>query len=145
MSLFQPRSVRPLQRSHSEAMLTSEQCRSLALLVSIAKVGCQNVRVCLSNTRGSTIFRNILSSTLQCFHTKKNVPYHWKPHKMRRKYLNQWFTWTTYRYPLTLNIQGPRYPDLNRTVLLLLMPWLLVLQGHQQIWQWLCKLDRSLS
>ena len=46
---------------------------------------------------------------------------------------------------LTLNMWGPSYPDLTRSLSWLLMSWLLASPGHQQPWYWLCKLGRSLS
>ena len=53
-------------------------------------------------------------------------------------YLNQW--WLDYRRiyaSLGLN-------ELNRSISLLPMPWLLVLPGHQQPWYSLCRIGRSI-
>ena len=38
---------------------------------------------------------------------------------------------------LTLNVWGPSYLSLIRSISLLLMPWLLTSPGHQQPWYWL--------
>ena len=38
---------------------------------------------------------------------------------------------------LTLNVQGPSYLSLTRSISWLLMPWLLTSPGHQQPWYWL--------
>ena len=46
---------------------------------------------------------------------------------------------------LTLNVRGPCYLGLTRSISLLLMSWLLTLLGHQQPWYWLCRMGRSLS
>ena len=46
---------------------------------------------------------------------------------------------------LTLNVQGPSYLHLTRSILWLLMPWLLTSPGHQQPWYWLYRICRSLS
>ena len=46
---------------------------------------------------------------------------------------------------LTLNVQGPSYLGLTRSISWLLMPWLLTSPGHQQPWYWLCKIGRFLS
>ena len=44
---------------------------------------------------------------------------------------------------LTLNVQGPSYRSLNRSISWLLMPWLLASPGHQQPWYWPCKIGKS--
>ena len=44
-----------------------------------------------------------------------------------------------------LNMRGPSYLGLTRSILWLLMPWLLVSPGHQQSWYWLYRISRSLS
>ena len=38
--------------------------------------------------------------------------------------------------PLTLNVRGPSYLGLTRSISWLLMPWLLTSPGHQQPWYW---------
>ena len=38
---------------------------------------------------------------------------------------------------LTLNVRGPSYLGLTRSISWLLMPWLLTSPGHQQPWYWL--------
>ena len=49
------------------------------------------------------------------------------------------------RQPLTLNVRGPSYLGLTRSISWLLMPWLLTSPGHQQPWYWLHRICRSLS
>ena len=46
---------------------------------------------------------------------------------------------------LTLNLWGPSYLGLTRSLSWLLMPWLLTSPGHQQPWYWLCRIGKSLS
>ena len=46
---------------------------------------------------------------------------------------------------LTLNVRGPSYLGLTRSISWLLMPWLLTSPGHQQPWYWLCGIGRFLS
>ena len=46
---------------------------------------------------------------------------------------------------LTLNMWGPSYLGLTRSISWLLMPWLLTSPGHQQPWYWLCRIGRFLS
>ena len=46
---------------------------------------------------------------------------------------------------LTLNVRGPSYLGLTRSISWLLMPWLLKSPGHQQPWDWLYKICRSFS
>ena len=46
---------------------------------------------------------------------------------------------------LTLNMRGPSYLGLTRSISWLLMPWLLTLPGHQQPWYWLYRICRSFS
>ena len=46
---------------------------------------------------------------------------------------------------LTLYVRGPSNLGLARSISWLLMPWLLSLPGHQQLWYWLCRIARSLS
>ena len=48
-------------------------------------------------------------------------------------------------YDLTLNVRGPSYVDLTRSISWLLKPWLLRSPGHQQPWYWLCRIGRFLS
>ena len=45
----------------------------------------------------------------------------------------------------TLNVRGPSYLGLTRSISWLLMPWLLTSPGHQQPWYWLCRRGRFLS
>ena len=47
--------------------------------------------------------------------------------------------------PLTLNVRGPSYLGLTRSISWLLMPWLLTSPGHQHPWYWLCRIGRFLS
>ena len=51
--------------------------------------------------------------------------------------------WTFFQHALTLNVRGPSYLDLTRSIRWLLMPWLLMSPGHQQPWYWLCRISRS--
>ena len=46
---------------------------------------------------------------------------------------------------LNLNVRGPSYLGLTKSISWLLMPWPLSSQGHQQPWYWLCRIGRSLS
>ena len=46
---------------------------------------------------------------------------------------------------LTLNVQGPSYLGLTRSISWLLMSWLLMPKGHQQPWYWLCRICKSWS
>ena len=46
---------------------------------------------------------------------------------------------------LTLNVQGPSYLGLTRSISWLLMPWLITSPGHQLPWYWLCRIGRFLS
>ena len=46
---------------------------------------------------------------------------------------------------LTLNVRGPSYLGLTRSISWLPMPWLLTSPGHQQPWYWLCSICRSWS
>ena len=46
---------------------------------------------------------------------------------------------------LTLNVRGPSYLGLTRSISWLLMPWLLTSPGHQQPWYWLCRICKSWS
>ena len=43
-----------------------------------------------------------------------------------------------------LNVRGPSYLGLTRSISWLLMPWLLASPGHQQPWYGLCRIGRSL-
>ena len=49
------------------------------------------------------------------------------------------YTW----WQLTLNVRGPSYLGLTRSISCLLMPWLLTSPGHQHPWYWLCRKGRS--
>ena len=49
------------------------------------------------------------------------------------------------KYKLTLNVRGPSYLGLIRSISWLLMPWLLMSPGHQQPWNWLCRICKSWS
>ena len=49
-----------------------------------------------------------------------------------------------YRFLLTLNVRGPSYLGLTRSISWLLMPWLLTSPGHQQPWYWLYRMCRSM-
>ena len=42
---------------------------------------------------------------------------------------------------LTLNVRGPSYLGLTRSISWLLMSWLLTSPGHQQPWYWLCRIS----
>ena len=44
---------------------------------------------------------------------------------------------------LTLSMRGPSYLGSMRSVLWLLMLWLLASAGHQQPWYWLCEIGKS--
>ena len=44
---------------------------------------------------------------------------------------------------LTLNVRGPSYLGITRSISWLLMPWLLTSPGHQQPWYWLCRIGMS--
>ena len=46
---------------------------------------------------------------------------------------------------LTLNVRGPSYLGLTRSISWLLMPWLLTSPGHQQPWYWLWRIGIFLS
>ena len=46
---------------------------------------------------------------------------------------------------LTLNLRGPSYFGLTRSISWLLMPWLLTSPGHQQPWYWLHRICRSFA
>ena len=48
-----------------------------------------------------------------------------------------------HRLILTLNVRGPSYLGLTRSISWLLMPCLLTSPGHQQPWYWLCKIYKS--
>ena len=54
---------------------------------------------------------------------------------------NKWSVWRN----LTLNVRGPNYLGLTRSISWLLMPWLLTSPGHQQPWYRLCSICRSWS
>ena len=43
----------------------------------------------------------------------------------------------------TFSVRGPSYRGLISSILWLLMPWLLLLPGHQQPWYWLCEIGKS--
>ena len=45
----------------------------------------------------------------------------------------------------TLNVRGPSYIGLTKSISLLPMPWLLTSPGHQQPWYWLYRICRSFS
>ena len=44
---------------------------------------------------------------------------------------------------ILLNVRGPSYLGLTRSISWLLMPWPLTSPGHQQPWYWLCRICRS--
>ena len=46
---------------------------------------------------------------------------------------------------LTLNVRGPSYLGLSRSISWLLMPWLLTSPGHQQPWYWQYRIGTFLS
>ena len=46
---------------------------------------------------------------------------------------------------LTLNVRGPSYLGLTRSISWLLMPWLLTSPGHQQPWYWQCRICSCLT
>ena len=54
-----------------------------------------------------------------------------------------WFQLPLSSQELTLNVRGPSYLGLTRSISWLLMPWLLTSPGHQQPWYWLCRVCRS--
>ena len=89
----------------------------------------------------STIFRNF-------FEIKKIFIYFWWwDDRLHSTWLTtkscstQWVE----RMRITLNVRGPSYIGLTRSISLLLMPWLLTSPGHQQPWYWLCRIGRFLS
>ena len=45
---------------------------------------------------------------------------------------------------INLNMRGPSYLGLTKSISWLLMPRLLASPGHQQPWYWLCRIDRPL-
>ena len=45
----------------------------------------------------------------------------------------------------TIDVRGPSYLGLTRSISWLLMPWLLTSPGHQQPWYWQCRKGRFLS
>ena len=51
----------------------------------------------------------------------------------------------TWENVLILNVWGPSYLGWTRSILWLLMPWLLASPGHQQPWYWLCNIGKSWS
>ena len=57
----------------------------------------------------------------------------------------QWVKLKLAELGLTLNVRGPSYLGLTRSVSWLLMPWLLTSPGHQQPWFWLCRIGKFLS
>ena len=44
---------------------------------------------------------------------------------------------------LTLNVRGPSYLGLTRSISWLLLSWLLASPGHHQPWYWLCRMGKS--
>ena len=46
---------------------------------------------------------------------------------------------------ITLNVWGPSYLGLTRSISWLLMFWLLTSPGHHEPWYWLCRIGRFLS
>ena len=46
---------------------------------------------------------------------------------------------------LTLNVRGPSYLGLTRSISWLLKPWLLASPGHEQPWYWPYRMGKSLS
>ena len=55
------------------------------------------------------------------------------------------FRSTRFKITLTLNVRGPSYLALTRSISWLLMTWLLTSRGHQQPWYWPCKICSFLS
>ena len=53
--------------------------------------------------------------------------------------------WNRKAVTLTLNVRGPSYLGLTRSISWLLMPWLITSPGHQQPWYWFCRIGRFLS
>ena len=61
-------------------------------------------------------------------------------------YINQYINVTKrLRNHSTLNVRGPSYLGLTRSISWLLMPWLLTSPGHQQPWYWQYRMCRSFS
>ena len=56
-----------------------------------------------------------------------------------------WIEFRGWSWKLTLNVRGPSYLGLTRSISWLLMPWLLTSPGHQQPWYWLCRIGKFLS
>ena len=54
-------------------------------------------------------------------------------------------SWALYCQYLILNVRGPSYLGLTKSISWLLMPWLLTSPAHQQPWYWLCRIGRFLS
>ena len=59
--------------------------------------------------------------------------------------VTMWYICLPIRGWLTLNVRGPSYLDLTRSISWLLMPWLLTSPGHQQPWYWLYRICSSFS
>ena len=60
--------------------------------------------------------------------------------------INQFLSWKVLtQWNLTLNVRGPSYLGLTRSISWLLMPWFLTSLGHQQPWHWLYRICRSFS
>ena len=84
---------------------------------------------------------------------KKRSIFRWLSASLKNKYglsglwiintLQSDSTW--YIHCLTLNVRGPSYLGLTRSVSWLLMPWLLASLGHQQQWYWICEISKSRS
>ena len=65
--------------------------------------------------------------------------------KMHLKMSVKWLPFCLGLNVLTLNVRGPSYLGLTRSISWLPMPWLLTSPGHQQPWNWLCRIGRFLS
>ena len=61
------------------------------------------------------------------------------------RYCHAYFNLLLVLHKLTLNVRGPSYLGLTRSISWLLMPWLLTSPGHQQPWYLLCRICKSWS
>ena len=89
----------------------------------------------LSIGPSGTNFSDIWILTIMVFTEKMHL-------KMSSVIWQPFYSWLIV---LTLNVRGPSYLGLTRSISWLLMPWLLTSPGHQQPWYWLCRIGRFLS
>ena len=130
------------------------------------------IRIPLHNTGGchyNTVQYNMIFHTTlqwlrhyqnQRMYSTKDTPYLTLTDKLWGVYCedfreNIYNTAALYRYHitdmkqatgmLTLNVRGPSYLSVTRSISWLLMPWLLTSPGHQQSWYWSYTMCRSFS